>query len=1293
MIYWIVMKKLFLTSLMLLAGMFTMKAEQVSRQEALQIARQFMPGKQFVETKSQSRSSSGSGSDAFYIFNAEDKNGFVIVSGDDRMPEILGYSDHGKIDEESVPCGLKWLLGLYEEMAKNIATCNSQPARSRASTVKAPIAPFVTTTWGQDSPYNAMCPEYNGERCPTGCVATAMAQVVNYCRWPKEPTASVPWYTTGMGIDLEDLNPVQFDWDNMTNDYIARLMRYCGQSILTDYTPWYSSAQPPAVQEALVNVFGYSQATHYVKHANYDESEWEDLLYQELAEHRPVLYDGYADVGHAFVLHGYDSGRFYVNWGWNGDEDGYFLLTGLNTSAGTYGSDQGATIGICPPTNNNRPMVVVKSVSSTNTKFTPRGDDGNIIDNQVGCTLVSDLSEQETMQIGLALYSNETFQKILSWENHDFSVGDIYQYNATFNLENIANGTYRIMAVWRHSESESWQTDANASENYLEITLDDERMRMRTFPMSMDERLTEEVVVTIDGLTYCLKTVNSLRLATVMNEKKHKPSGDVYIPDDVEYNGVQYHVYDAEYEAFDNCPNLTSLSTSMTRFHGLNSCKNLIRLELREGVTFMDSGVEGCQKLESIELPKSVVYVSQVSASSTIKTIRFKNPNSFEYQMSFGYPEEWITALTDIYFASPFAPELGLSAIDGFFPVNSHVTIHVPQGAKANYEAGGWKGWNIVEDQQLPTEQSIECGYCAGSEFSPFSRVYDSGNNNNEFAIRFLPDMLAPFVGKTINLIRFNPGFTADYVFISSPGTDYIVKQAVTGIESGRTWTWFDVFLSEPYTITGDTLYIGWGANAQHMTCAYPVVNEDLTNEGYWHRVMGTDTSNEMSPGVWENLAEEYFYRPIGLKFYVSSSGEDPLNDLAINKASVTSKGGGQYTFKAKVTNRSPKTVHNYTVAWDIDGNVKGEKTFQTSLVNDQSETITFDVSSQLDGKNHRFNYTITSVNDHSDDVAFNSSGSVRFIAAKTVFPRKVVMEEGTSSECGSCVRGYAITDHLLEDYPDNFIPIYIHNYGEMNTENYESVIDKFIMLPNGLVNRIYITEGMHYNQVMETFERQNLLSEAKILPSATFAADDSSSVAVTTECLFGFTDSDGSAYKIAYVVIEDNVGPYMQSNYDYSNPSAAHDDSDYLDGWVHKEPQVKMLYNNVARSIVGGINGVEGSVPSIIKEGDTYKYTYCFKLPDNIQSKKNVSIVTLLIDETNGEIVNAERAPIEGVKIYDANGDDKVDDQDIVDVKNDIMGNPTSTGTFDKSAADVNNDGVVNALDIVLMIKILNSH
>ena len=1242
------MKKLTLLLLGFFVSLISFAGE-VTEAEALQKAQQFMQGKQF-KLRNLRRAPSTAGN-AYYVFNAEG-GGFVIVAGNDRMPDILGYSVHGNINEKSASCGLKWLLGCYEQMAKNMTDDSVLPERNNRRAAKASIAPFVTTTWGQDAPYNAMCPKYDGTQCPTGCVATATAQVVNYCQWPVAATTSVPWYTTGMGIYMEELNPTQFDWKNMTNDDIARLMRYCGQSILTDYTPWYSSAQPTAVQNALIKVFGYSQATHYVKHAYYDEDEWEDLLYHELAEHRPVLYDGYAgSVGHAFVLHGYDSGRFYVNWGWNGAEDGYFLLTGLTTSSGTYSSDQGATIGICPPTNTKRPKVVVKSISSTNSKFTPRDDDGNINNNQVSCVLASDLSEQTTMQIGLALYSGNSFQKILSWENYAFPVGETYQYNSNFDLENIANGTYHIMAVWRNSESDSWKTDANASENYLEITLDDERMRIRTFPMSMDERQTEEVVATIDGLTYCLKTENSLRLATVMNEKKHKPSGDVNIPDDVEYNGIKYHVYDAEAGAFDNCPDLTSLSTAMTKFPYISNCENLINLELREGVSFMN-GFDNCFQLESIELPKSVIFVSQVSSDYTLKTIRFKNPNTFEYQMSFGYPEEWLTALTDIYFASPFAPNLNLSAIEKF-PVNSHVTLHVPEGAKANYEAGGWQGWNIVEDQQLPTEQAIECGYCTGSETAMYYWINDNGNNSSEYAIRILPEMLSSFVGKTINRIQFWSGSDVDYVFISSPKTDYIVKQPVTDIKDAE---WHEVFLSEPYTITGETLYIGIGANPPHLGTIAPAINEDPTDEGYWYRVMGTDTSNDMQPGVWKNQSERQFYRPLPIRFYVSFSGEDLFNDLRTNKVSVVSKGGDQYTFKAKVTNRSPKTIQNYKVVWDIDGNVKGEKSFQTSLVNNQSETIEFDVSAKLDGKNHRFNYAITSVNGKPDDYTANSSGTVSFIAAKTVFPRKIVMEEATSTECGSCVSGIEITKRLFKKYPNNFLPIFIHNYGEMNTKDYEPVIDKFPMLPNSLVNRINITDGMLYDQVMETFERQNLYAEAMIKPSAFFTDEDRSTLTVTTETVFGFSDTGGSAYRIAYVVMEDHVGPYMQSN-DYSDPSAAHDESDFMDNWVHKEPQVEMIYNNVACAIIGGINGVEGSVPATIQEGEIYKFNYSFKLPDNIHSKDNIRIVTLLIDEKTGEIINAAKVPkeleiipiIEEEVIFSENIDEDTDLSDTV--------------------------------------------
>lgn len=883
------------------------------------------------------------------------------------------------------------------------------------------------------------------------------------------------------------------------------------------------------------------------------------------------------------------------------------------------------------------------------------------------------------MQIGLALYSEGSFRKILSRESHDFLVAETYNYNPTFDIGNdIPNGTYRIVPVWRNSESDSWHADANSIENYLEITLDDERMRMRTFPMSIEERQTEEVVEVIDGLTYCLKTINSSRIATIMNDRKHKLSGNLIIPDNVEYNGVKYHVYDAEYEVFDNCPELISLTTAMTKFPGMGNCDNLTSLELREGVTFLESSID-CNKLESIELPKSVISVSQVSGSSTIKTIRFKNPNTFDYQLSFGYPEEWLNALTDIYFASPFAPKLDLRSI-GVFPVNSHVTIHVPDGAKANYEAGGWAGWNIVEDQELPTEQTIECGYCTGTETAQYGWAQDCGNNHGELAIRVLPEMLASFVGKPITRISFNSS-NIDYVFISSPGIDYVVKQTV--MEKSSRWT--DVVLSEPYIITGDTLYIGIGAH--DIICTMAALDQDPTDEGFWYRVMGTDTSNDMRPGVWESFAEREFYRPLPIKFYVSFSGGSLLNDLAANKVSVVSKGGDQYTFKAKVTNHSPKTVENYTVAWNIDGNVNGEKTFQTSLVNNQSETITFDVSAQLDGKNHRLNYAITRVNGQPDDVSFNSSGVVGFIAAKTVFPRKIVMEEATMTSLGSSVRGIEIIDRLSKDYPDNFLPICIHQ-DEMDTKNYEPVLEKFPMIPNSLVNRIYTTPALLYDQVMDIVKIQNLYAEAKITPSAIFTATDSSSVAVTTETVFGFSDSDDSAYRIAYVVMEDNVGPYTQLN-SYSN-APNYEDNVIMDGWIHKGPEIEMTYNHVARSVAGGTNGVDGSIPSTIKGGETYKYTYCFRLPDNIQSKKNVSIVTLLIDETNGEIINAGRTPIVGVKICDANGDNEVDDQDIVDVMNEVMGNSTSTGTFNEEAADMNGDGVVNIADIVIMINII---
>ena len=342
-------KRLFLLAICLLA-ILTVSAQSVSQLEALQKAQQFMKNKKFtVSSKSRGTSPSDEHSQGYYVFNADD-GGFVIVAGDERMPEILGYSEHGKINVESVPCGLKWLLSCYEQMAKDVAVNNNQSVRSRTRAAKAPIAPLITTTWGQSTPYNAMCPNVDGAKALTGCVATAMAQIMNYHRWPNEVTEPIPAYTTNTSnVSMPQLEPTTFNWGHLNKTNLSKLMLYCGQAVEMDYGSDFSGAYAASVAEAMVNYFGYDETISYVEHDSYTDDQWNNLLYNELVAKRPILYGGDDGIaGHAFVLSGFDNDLFYINWGWNGMADGYYVLDGISKSLGGYNYNQRAIIYINP---------------------------------------------------------------------------------------------------------------------------------------------------------------------------------------------------------------------------------------------------------------------------------------------------------------------------------------------------------------------------------------------------------------------------------------------------------------------------------------------------------------------------------------------------------------------------------------------------------------------------------------------------------------------------------------------------------------------------------------------------------------------------------------------------------------------------------------------------------------------------------------------------------------------------------------------------------------------------------
>ena len=330
-----------------------MTAGNVTEQEALRKAQQFLQGRSFQQ-KDLRRSATANtfAQGAFYVFNADGNQGFVIVSADDRTESILGYSDTGRLDLNNLPANAAaWLQG-YARQIKSLGEGVSLSAPHRApGTEKVEL---TTAKWNQDAPYNGMCPKDSKGQCYTGCTAIAMAIVMQYFKWPKDMKA-LPAYTSpkkdgDADIPMEALPTTTFDWENHlkltytkkdgVKNYsdadsaeVAKLMRYCGQSIKMQYGSSASSGS--AHVKDFVETFGYSKTANEANRYGFSNEEWEKMIYDEIVAKRVVFYSGFNEsAGHSFVIDGYDgNGLFHLNWGWGGSDDGYFTLATLNPDA------------------------------------------------------------------------------------------------------------------------------------------------------------------------------------------------------------------------------------------------------------------------------------------------------------------------------------------------------------------------------------------------------------------------------------------------------------------------------------------------------------------------------------------------------------------------------------------------------------------------------------------------------------------------------------------------------------------------------------------------------------------------------------------------------------------------------------------------------------------------------------------------------------------------------------------------------------------------------------------------
>jgi hypothetical protein len=635
------MKKLLLT---LLAVMVTVavNAERVSKQEALMKARQFMPDKQFGEAKVLARSGGVSEVEPFYIFNAENNGGFVIVSGDNRMKSILGYSEHGRFDLDKIPENVRWWLEQYKKAAA-VSDGESSLSKTRKSAtrgdaeIKDDVEPFITTTWGQGYPYNKQCPIINEQNCLTGCVATAMAQVINYTKWPKKgltTEAKIPFYKTKTNsINMPALEKTEFDWENMTDDEIAKLMLYCGQSVKMDYGIEGSGASDAYIPQGMIWYFGFDRGLKITYRKAYDTKDWNTILYEELRNKRPIIYGGQSGSdGHSFIIHGYQDGMYYVNWGWNGNYDGFYELTALNpTYDQSYTKDQIAIIGIQAPNgedDSGRPRWSVEIITMEGLQEMERvSSSSDFPAFTIKNTLGNNMFEDAVVSVGYGLFRGNTLIKVLSQEKINASVGENITYESSISFgKDLSDGVYQIKVISRGSEVEEWQPVEGSGYRFVESEIKGNTMINSIKPeFEIDERLQFNIIK--EGEVEVLAANPNI-------------DGDIVIPAIIKIDDKEYKVTQVAMNGFQNTEiqSITFPETLETIESGaFSDCLNITNVTFPSSLKEIGFYAFYNTQIETIVLPMSIVNIYEGAFGNNSKVRDVTIPKSVkEFYNPFG---------------------------------------------------------------------------------------------------------------------------------------------------------------------------------------------------------------------------------------------------------------------------------------------------------------------------------------------------------------------------------------------------------------------------------------------------------------------------------------------------------------------------------------------------------------------------------------------------------------------------------------------------------------------------------
>ena len=511
------MKKI-LTILLCCFACLTVTAGQVTEAQARVKAEQFLKRKLLTGTShARLKGTNHIDQPHLYVFNVENNGGYVIVSGDDRTKSILAYSDHGYLDMDHMPENMQWWLGYYE---RSIAALSEKTAAARATMKREPreeVETLIKTSWHQESPYNDDCPEIDNppQTCLTGCLATAMAQVMNYWQWPAG-VEEIPGYDpikSGLfGPSQPTLPATTFDWtvlatdDKNNNNFrreVAKLCHYCGQSVKMGYATnnhGGSRALDGMGSVGLVKYFGFDKNTHNVFRGSFSDEDWENMIYQELKSGRPVIYSGQTEAiyngkpyGHTFICDGYKEfdgvGYFNINWGW-GTSDTWCILSVLDSGRiSPFSEDQSAVIGIQPPTTENTAKYAPLTLTKLNLLISPVLTRESVTESfppvYFSWVMKNSVVEKTTADVFFILVQG---QKMLNYTSNNYEIlpgWNISNSESQLSLGSIKeDGVYRVYPSYRmEGETTGLKPVEGSNYRYIELTVKGQKMELKACPV------------------------------------------------------------------------------------------------------------------------------------------------------------------------------------------------------------------------------------------------------------------------------------------------------------------------------------------------------------------------------------------------------------------------------------------------------------------------------------------------------------------------------------------------------------------------------------------------------------------------------------------------------------------------------------------------------------------------------------------------------------------------------------------------------------------------------------------